>query len=617
MFVAASIGIGMLGKSIRNILVAFGLTATGLFPAGAEPTHGIAMHGEPALPADFTHFPYADPDAPKGGSMHYGVIGTFDSLNPFVLQSMRTYARGLFGDTEYGNLVYETLMQRSGDEPFSLYGLIAEKVEMPENRKWIEFTLNPKAKWSDGQPITVDDILFTYKILKEKGRPPYSTRIDRIASIDKVGTNGVRFTFDDKADRELPLLLAMGMPVLPQHAINPATFGNASLKPPIGSGPYIVDQVRPGDRIVYKRNPDYWAKDLPSRRGFDNFDQITVEYFRNDTALFEAFKKGIVDVLIEGDPTRWTTEYDFPAVTQGRVVKDSFTKGTPNNMLGFVFNTRREKFADRRVRQALSDLFDFEWANRTLYAGIYERTEGFWDGSSLSSVGRPADARERQLLAKFPDAVLPDVMDGTWRAPTTDGSGRDRGASKKAYDILTQAGYTFHDGKAFDPSGNPLAFEIMTRGPDEEKISLAYARTLRRLGITATIRTVDDAQYQQRLQTFDYDMILGALAGSLSPGAEQWRRWGSASRDAQGSFNYAGVADPAVDAMIEALLAARSQEDFVSAVRALDRVLISGNYYVPLYHPPAQWVARWSQIKHPERTSLYGFQLPTWWQEPK
>ncbi|WP_420962398.1 extracellular solute-binding protein [Brucella sp. IR073] len=585
-------------------------------PAQAEPTHGIAMHGEPDLPPDYTHFPYADPDAPKGGSVHYGVIGTFDSLNPFVLQSMRTTARGLFLDGEFGNLVFEPLMQRSGDEPFSLYGLIAEKVEMPEDRKWIEFTLNPKAKWSDGQPITVDDVIFTYKILGEKGRPPFSTRVKRIASIEKTGERSVRFTFDDKGDRELPLLIASAMPVLPKHAIDPNTFGNASLKPPVGSGPYIIGQVQPGARIVYKRNPDYWGKDVPSRRGFNNYDQIIIEYFRNDTAQFEAFKKGIVDVQIEGDPTRWNTEYDFPAVTQGLVIKDSFKKGTPNNMLGFVFNTRREKFADKRVRQALTDLFDFEWANRALYAGLYERTEGYWDGSMLSSVGRPADAREKALLAPFPDAVEPDVMDGTWRAPVTDGSGRDRAAAERAYDLLLKAGFTFHDEQAFDPSGKPFTFEIMTRGPDEEKISLAYARTLRRLGITVNVRTVDDAQYQQRLQTFDYDMILGALSGTLSPGEEQWGRWGSISRDAQGSFNYAGVADPAVDAMITALLAARSEEDFVSAVRALDRVLISGYYYVPLYHPPAQWVARWQRIKHPERTSLYGFQLPTWWHDP-
>lgn len=581
--------------------------------AEAQPDYALSMHGDVALPADFTHFPYANADAPKGGALKMGVVGTFDSLNPFVLKSMRTTARGLYGDGELGNLVFETLMQRSHDEPFTLYPLLAEKVAIDPDRKWVEFTLNPKAKWSDGQPVTVDDILFTYDILTEKGRPPYSSRMSRIEKIEKTGERSVRFTFNDKSDREFPMLIAASTPVLPKHAIDRETFGNSSLKPPIGSGPYLVSSVQPGQRIIFKRNPDYWGKDLPVQRGLNNFDTLTVEYYRNETALFESFKKGLLDIFIEADPTRWENLYDFPAVEQGRVIKDSFEKGTPANMLGFVFNTRRLIFADRRVRQALGLLFDFEWANRNLFAGQYRRTEGYWEGSELSSVGKPANARERELLAPFPNAVRDDVMNGTWHAPVTDGSGHDRTPAKEAYDLLTDAGFQFEHGLAVDPSGKPLAFEIMTRSPDEEKVALAYKRNLARLGITVAIRTVDDAQYQQRLQTFDYDMILGALTASLSPGNEQWMRWGSASRDVQGSFNYPGVADPAVDAMIEALLAATSRADFVSAVRALDRVLISGDYYIPLYHLPYQWVARWDRIQHPQKTPLYGYQLPTWW----
>ncbi|MBO1040161.1 extracellular solute-binding protein [Brucella pituitosa] len=572
------------------------------------------MHGDVALPADFTHFPYANPDAPKGGALKMGVVGTFDSLNPFVLKSMRTTARGLFGDLDFGNLLYETLMQRSRDEPFTLYGLLAEKVAVDPERKWVEFTLNPKAKWSDGEPVTVDDVIFTYDILTEKGRPPYNNRMSRIEKIEKTGERSVRFVFNDKSDREFPLLIAATMPVLPKHAIDPATFGNSTLKAPVGSGPYIVSGVQPGQRIVYKLNPDYWGKDLPVRRGFDNFETLSIEYYRNETALFESFKKGLLDVFLEGNPTRWEKFYDFPAVTQGKVIKENFEKGTPANMLGFVFNTRRPVFEDRRVRQALGLLFDFEWANRNLFADQYNRLQSFWEGSELSSVGKPASARERELLQPFPDAVRKDVLDGTWHPSTTDGSGHDRGPAKAAYELLIEAGFSFEHGKAIDPSGKPLQFEIMTRSPDEEKVALAYKRNLGRLGIDAEIRSADDAQYQQRLQTFDYDMILGALTGSLSPGNEQWQRWGSASREAQGSFNYPGVADPAVDAMIEAMLAARKREDFVSAVRALDRILISGDYYIPLYYLPYQWVARWDRIGHPEKTSLYGYQLPTWWQ---
>ncbi len=584
---------------------------------GAAPDYALSMHGDVALPADFTSFPYANPDAPKGGALRMGVVGTFDSLNPFVLKSMRTTARALFSDADFGNLVYETLMQRSRDEPFTLYGLLAEKVAIDPERKWVEFTLNPKARWSDGEPVTVEDVIFTYEILTEKGRPPYNNRMSRIEKIEKTGERSVRFVFNDKSDREFPMLIAGTMPVLPKHAIDPATFGNSTLKPPVGSGPYTVSGVQPGQRITYKRNPDYWGKDLPSQRGLNNFDTISIEYYRNETSLFESFKKGILDVFIDANPTRWEKSYDFPAVKEGKVVKENFEKGTPANMLGFVFNTRRPVFEDRRVRQALGLLFDFEWANRNLFAGQYERLQSFWEGSELSSVGKAADARERKLLAAFPDAVRKDVMEGTWHPSTTDGTGHDRGPAKEAYELLIDAGFSFEHGKAIDPSGKLFQFEIMTRSADEEKVALAYKRNLARLGIDAEIRTADDAQYQQRLQTFDYDMILGALTGSLSPGNEQWMRWGSASRDAQGSFNYPGVSDPAVDAMIEAMLAARERDDFVSAVRALDRILISGDYYIPLYYLPYQWVARWDRIGHPEKTSLYGYQLPTWWQASK
>jgi len=606
---------GLIAFLRRAVLAGFAVAAVATTPlqamAQSQPDYALSMHGDVALPADFTHFPYANADAPKGGTLAMGVVGTFDSLNPFILKNMRTTAVGLFGDGE--NFVYESLMQRSRDEPFTLYPLLAEKVATDPKRTWVEFTLNAQAKWSDGQPVTVDDVIFTYDILTEKGRPPYNNRMSRIEKIEKTGERSVRFTFNDKSDREFPLLIAASMPVLPKHAIDAASFGNSTLNPPVGSGPYIVSDVRPGERIVYKRNPDYWGKDLPTRRGLNNFDIYSIEYFRNETALFETFKKGLLDVFIEANPTRWEKSYDFPAVKQGKVIKETFQKGTPANLLGFVFNTRRPIFADRRVRQALGLLFDFEWANRNLFADQYRRTQSYWEGSELSSVGKPADDREKQLLAPFPDAVREDVMNGTWHPPVTDGSGHDRTPAKKAYDLLMEAGFRFEHGLAIDPSGKPLAFEIMTRSPDEEKVALAYKRNLARLGITAEIRTADDAQYQQRLQTFDYDMILGALAGSLSPGNEQWMRWGAASRDVQGSFNYPGVADPAVDAMIEALLAARNRADFVSAVRALDRVLISGDYYVPLYHLPYQWVARWDRIEHPQKTPLYGYQLPTWW----
>ncbi len=601
-------------KKITEALAIFFAVCCMTGPSWAEPTYGIAMHGEPALPSDYKFFPYVNPDAPQGGSITYGVVGTFDSLNPFLIKSMRTTARGMFGDSEFGNLVYESLMQRSADEPFTMYGLLAEKVETNDERTWVEFTLNPKAKWSDGQPVTPDDVIFTLDVLTKKGRPPFSSRMKLISKIEKVGEHGVRFTFNEQANREFPLVLAL-MPVLPKHAVSIDTFDSSPLSIPVGSGPYVVSQVQPGQRIVFKRNSDYWGNDLPSRVGFNNFETVTVEYFRNDQAQFEAFKKGVFDVFLEGDPNKWATSYDFPAVKDGRVVKDTFETKSPANMFGFLFNARRPKFQDKAVREALALMFDFEWTNRNLYAGRYQRLGSYWQGSDLSALGRAADATERALLAPYADAVAADVLDGTYEPARTDGTGRDRKEMKRAYDILVAHGYKIENEQMLDPQGAPLTFEILTRSVGEERLGLAYKRTLERLGIGVTVRTVDDAQYQKRLQTFDYDVILGAYSSSLSPGYEQFSRWGSQSKDVEGSFNYAGVASPAIDALLDNMLAVRGQEEFVSTVRALDRLLISGHYMVPIYYQPEQWVARWAHLKHPETTSLVGNQLNSWWSE--
>ncbi|RCW83791.1 extracellular solute-binding protein [Phyllobacterium bourgognense] len=605
----------MLKKSLQ--ILALMIAACSATDASyAEPTYGIAMHGEPALPADYKNFPYVNPAAPKEGSITYGVVGTFDSLNPFLIKSMRTTARGMFGDSEFGNLVYESLMQRSTDEPFTMYGLLAEKVETNDERTWVEFTLNPKAKWSDGQPVTPDDVIFTFDVLTKKGRPPFSSRMKLISKIEKVGERGVRFTFNEQANREFPLVLAL-MPVLPKHAIDIDKFDASPLAIPVGSGPYIVSKVQPGQRIVFKRNPDYWGADLPSRVGFNNFETVTVEYFRNDQAQFEAFKKGVFDVFMEGDPNKWATSYDFPAVKDGRVIRETFRSRSPANMFGFVFNTRRPLFQDKAVREALALMFDFEWTNRNLYAGRYQRLGSYWQGSELSALGRPADATERALVAPYPGAVLPEVMDGTYEPAKTDGTGRDRKEMKRAYDILVSRGYKIENEQMLDPHGTPLTFEILTRSVGEERLGLAYKRTLERLGIGASIRTVDDAQYQKRLQTFDYDVILGAYSNSLSPGYEQFSRWGSQSKVVEGSFNYAGVADPVIDALLDKMLAARGDEEFTSVVRALDRVLISGHYMVPIYYQPEQWVARWAHVQHPDKTSMVGNQLSTWWSDKR
>jgi peptide/nickel transport system substrate-binding protein len=583
-------------------------------PAAAEDwVHAIAMHGKPALAAGFAHFPYVRPDAPKGGTISYGVVGTFDSLNPFILKSMRTTARGVI-DPQFGNLVFESLMTRSRDEAFSLYGHLADKVRMPDDRSWIEFSIDADAKWSDGAPVTPEDVIFTFGILAEKGRPPFNARMKKIAAIEKTGERTVKFTFNAESDREFPLIVALN-PILPRHATNRDTFADSTLTPMTGSGPYRIDKVDAGQRIVYEKNPDWWAKDRAAMAGQFNFDRISVEYFSSGQTQFEAFKKGLFDIHAESDPAKWDRAYDFPAVAQGLVRKETFEQGLPANMYGFVFNTRRPVFANRAVRQGLSLAFDFEAVNKSLFFGVYRRTASFWHGSALSALGRPADASETALIARFPGAVDAATLAGDFAPPVTDGSGRDRKVLKAANDLLLASGYMRKDSRLVDVAGVPLAFEILTRSTAEEKLALAFARSLEALGVAASIRTVDDAQYQQRLQNFDYDMILGSYGASLSPGIEQSSRWGSASRDTPGSFNYAGAADPAIDAAIDAILGARDADAFASAVRALDRLLMAGHYVAPLYHLPQQWVASWTRLGHPRATPLYGYYLPAWWEE--
>lgn len=595
------------GLAILLAATAFGGAAT------AAPVHAISMHGEPALPADFKSFPYVNPDVKKGGKISYGVVGTFDSLNPFILKSMRTTARGMW-DPEYGNLVYESLMQRSRDEPFTMYGLLAQTVEWDDDRTFIQFNINPDARWADGQPVTADDVIFTFELMRDKGRVPFANRMAKVAKLEKVGDLSVRFTFNEDADRELPLLLGLS-PVLPKHATDVATFDQTTLKAPLGSGPYRVAEVKPGERIVYRRNPDYWAKNLPSKVGFDNYDEISVEYFLQENSLFEAFKKGEIDIYPEGSATKWARGYDFPAVRSGDVVKETFTPKTPSGMLGIVFNTRRPMFDNLKLRQGLALVFDFEWVNKNLFDSAYTRTQSYWQNSALSFLGAAADDRELGLIGDVREHINPAILDGTYRLPVTDASGRDRNVLRVAVSLLREAGYQIKDGKMVDAKGAPLAFEIMSQNAGQEKIALAYQRFLAPLGIKASVRTVDDSQYQQRSQSFDYDVIIKSFPSTLSPGIEQVGRWTSQSRDRQGSDNFAGVADKDVDRMVENILQARTTEDFTAAVRAHDRLLINNSYLVPLYHLDAQWVARRKHIGRPATAPLYGYQLPAWWDE--
>jgi peptide/nickel transport system substrate-binding protein len=598
-------------------LMLAGMLAGGV-PAAAEPSQivaaaavakpAIAMHGAPALPDDFTALPYVNADAPKSGRLVEAVLGTFDSLNPLIVQGLAVQPiRGY---------VVESLMARSFDEPFTLYGLLARTVETDAARSYVTFSLDPAAHFSDGTPVTAADVVFSWQLLRDHGRPNHRTYYSRVAKAEILGPRIVRFDLADTSDREMPLILGL-MPVLPQHAVDVATFENSTLAKPIGSGPYVVAAVDPGKSVTFKRDPNYWGRGLPINRGLWNFDELRFDFYRDDNAYFEAFKAGLYDVRAETDPTRWQTGYDFPAVRKGRVVKEAFRSGLPKFASDFVFNTRRPVFADIRVRQAIALLFDFEWVNRNFFYNLYRRSASFFDDSELSAFHRPADENERALLAPYPDAVRADVLDGTWSPPVTDGSGRDRATLRQALTLLAAAGYELKGTKLRNvATGQPLAFEIMVTNRDDERLALAFSTMLARAGIDAQARLVDSVQFEERRGTFDFDMIEARWDQSLSPGNEQSVYWSSAAADQQGSRNYMGVKSAAVDAMIAAVLRARTRPDLVDAVRALDRVLISGCYVVPLFYLPEQWVARWTTIAHPAPTSLFGYLPETWWRQP-
>ena len=599
---------GACRAALLGLAICAGWGAPNVTQAG-EAQHAIAMHGEPAWPADFTRLPYANPNAPKGGRLVQGVLGTFDSLNPLIVKGIAPPA--------IRNYVVESLMARGYDEPFTLYGLIARGVETDAERSYVTFHLDPAAKFSDGAPVTAEDVIFSWQLLRDKGRPNHRTYYAKVAKAEAIGEQAVRFDLSGSDDRELALILGL-MPVLAKHAVNPETFEETSFQAPLGTGPYLVAEVDPGKSVTLKRNPNYWGRDLSINRGLWNFDEIRLDYYREANSHLEAFKRGLYDFRNELDPGRWQTAYDFPALREGRVLKEALPTGVPKASSYYVFNTRRAVFSDVRVREAILLLFDFEWINHGYFFDLYRRSASYFDDSELSSHGRPADQREKALLAPFANAVHADVLDGTWSPPVSDGSGRDRTTLKRALALLAASGYELRGTELVErKSGRPLTFEILVKARDEERLALLFSQSLKRAGIAARVRMVDAVQYEGRRLTYDFDMIEYRWDQSLSPGNEQAFYWGSAAADQPGTRNYMGVKSAAVDAMIAALLKAEGRADFVAAVRALDRVLISGVYVIPLFYPPAQWIARWTTVGRPATTSLYGYLPETWWREPK
>ena len=567
--------------------------------------HGIAMHGDLKYGPDFKHFDYVDPNAPKGGELKQAALGTFDSFNPFIIKG--NPADGI------GQL-YDTLLVPSADEPFSEYGLIAEKIETPADRSWAAFTLRPTARWHDGQPITVDDVIWSFETLRAKGQPFYRGYYGSVASVEKVGERTVKFTFKPGENRELPLIIGQ-LPILPKHYWQGKDFEQTTLEPPLGSGAYKVDNFEPGRQVTYRRVADYWGKDLPVNVGRGNFDVVRYDYYRDSTVALQAFKAGAYDWRLEVSAKDWATAYDFPALRSGAVRKEDIANSRPAGMQAFVYNTRRALFQDVRVRQALAYAFDFEWSNKTLFYGQYTRTRSYFDNSELAAKGLPPPA-ELAILEPYRGRIPDEVFTAEYNPPRTDGSGNIRDNLREGVKLLGDAGWKIDEKTkklAHAESGRVMEFEILLVQPEFERIVLPFVKNLERLGIGATVRTVDTAQYRRRLDDFDFDMIVGNWPESLSPGNEQRNFWGSEFATRQGSQNFIGIKSPVVDALIEALIAAPDRVSLVNRVRALDRVLQWGYWVIPQWHLTYDRVAYWDKFGHPSIVPAQGVQLDTWW----
>ena len=592
-------------KTIRT-LAALAASLWLLTAAGAAPRHGIAMHGEPALAPDFAHLPYVNPNAPQGGQLRQAVTGSFDSVNPFIVKGssatgVRTY-------------VFESLLGRNWAEPFSLYGLLAESIDVADGRQTFTFKLRPEAKFSDGTPVTASDVVFSMETLRGKGRPNFKNSYSKISRVETPDGRTVIFT-QTAGDRELPLIVGV-MPILSKAFWKGKTFDATTLDPIVGSGPYVIASIKPGESIVYAKNPDYWGKDLALTKGLWNFAEVRFDYYRDANATFEAFKSGLADVRTEGDPARWLTGYDFPAVSEGKVTLEKIAQKSPAPASGFAFNTRRKIFADPKVREALVMAFDFEWANISLFGGAYSRTYGYYSGSELSSLGKPVDEREAKVLGEAAAKLRADFRDGSYALPVSNGSGRDRKMLRKALTLFGEAGWTITGDGLANAAGEQFTFTISVVSKEQEKIALHYQRTLQVIGIKTEVRIIDSAQFAAIQNTYDYDMIPATWFNSLSPGNEQMLYFGSEGREVPGTRNYPGIADPAIDKAITAMLNATAREDFVAAVRAEDRLLVSGFYIVPFYDAGGQWVARWNTIGRPEQQPPAGFEATALWRNP-
>ncbi|MBV8890287.1 MAG: ABC transporter substrate-binding protein [Alphaproteobacteria bacterium] len=582
------------------------LTLAAIGVAHALGTYGMSLFGELKYGAGFSHFDYANPDAPKGGTMRLSAIGTYDTLNPFVVKGLPAAGIGM---------IFDTLMSPAEDEPVSEYGLAAESAELAPDKLSVLYTLRPEARFHDGTPMTPADVVWTFDTLRDKGAPMYRSYYGDVTGVEPEGDRGVRFRFKSTENRELPQILGE-MPVLSKAYWSGREFDKTTLDIPLGSGPYKIEAIDAGRSITYRRVPDYWAINLPVNKGRYNVDVIRYDYYRDATVALEAFKAGQYDYRRENSSKDWATGYDSPALRQGLIKKEEIPNELTSGMQGFGFNLRRPLFQDPRVREALGYAFDFEWSNKNLFYGAYKRTRSYFDNSELAATGVPQGA-ELQILDKYRGQIPDQVFTTEYNPPKYDGSGNIRDGLRIALRLLKEAGWAFQGEKLVnEKTGQPFEFELLLDNPQFERIVLPFVQNLARMGVIAHVRTIDNAQYERRVDTFDFDMTVVLFPQSLSPGNEQREFFGSAAADQQGSRNQLGIKSPVIDQLIEGLIAAPDRASLVVYCHALDRVLQYGYYVVPNFHTSDFWVAYWDKYKRPQISPKYGLGLETWWVDP-
>lgn len=587
-------------KQLLSRCLMLGTLLLGANLAHAE--HAIAMYGEPKYSADFSHYDYANPNAPKGGQLRMHVVGTFDSFNPFV-------ARGSSASgTRY---LYDTLTVGSLDEPFTQYGLLAESIDIPADRSSVTYTLRQEARFADGKPVTAEDVVFTFQLLIDQGSPFYAFYYADVDDVEALDTHRVKFTLKPGDNRELALIIGQ-LPVFPKHYWENKDFARSGLNPPLGSGPYQIESFDAGKHVTYQRREDYWGKDLPVNKGHYNFDKIRYTYFLDDTVALEAFKGGRYDLRIENVASQWANGYEGPALRAEKIKLESITHSLPTGMQAFAFNLRHPLFQDKVLREAMAYAFDFEWANKHLFHSQYRRTRSFFENSELASTGLPSEA-ELALLNPLKGQLPAEVFTQSYAPPSTDGSGRPRENLLTAQKMLREHGYTLKDKQLYNPDGAPVKFEILLNSPAWERIVLPFAKNLQTLGIQATARRIDSSQYEERLRHFDFDVVVQVFPQSNSPGNEQRDFWHSSAADKPDARNIIGIQNPAIDALVDAVIRAQDRDSLIASTRALDRALQWNHYVIPNWHLNQFRIARWEHIKHPDTHASYGLALDTWW----